>query len=252
MKRLVLGVVLVLAVVLITAGVVLGSSFVGLKEATAGAVVPGVELVRDGFVNVFLIDAGDGVVLVDCGSDPEAKAVLAALAARKLDASSVRAIFLTHGHRDHTGGCGVFAKAPVYAFEEERALIEGRVAAKGPVPRMMGADASKGRAVTNPLVDGTSVTVGGVEITPFLVPGHTAGSAMYLSKGVLFFGDAASGQSDGKIRAAPWIFSDDQAQCKASLEALAKRLSAAGLQVDKLAFAHSGGLDGVTALTSFH
>lgn len=252
MKRLVLAVMLVLTVVLVAIGVVVGSSFAGLKEASAGAVVPGVELVRDGFVNVFLVDAGDGVVLVDCGNDPQAKAVLAALAARKLDASAVRAIFLTHGHGDHTGGCGAFAKAPVYAFEEERALIEGRAVAKGPVPRMMGADASKARAVTNPLVDGATVTVGGAEITAFLVPGHTAGSAMFLSKGVLFFGDAASAQSDGKIRAAPWIFSDDQAQCKGSLEALAKKLSVSGLQVDKLAFAHSGGLDGLTALTTFH
>jgi glyoxylase-like metal-dependent hydrolase (beta-lactamase superfamily II) len=140
----------------------------------------------------------------------------------------------------------------VYAFEEERGLIEGRVAAKGPLPRMMGADPSKGRAVTNPLADGVPVTIGSAQVIGFLVPGHTAGSAAYLSNGVLFFGDAAGGQSDGQLRAAPWLFSDDQAQCKRSLEALGRRLAASGSQVDVLAFAHSGPLKGLSPLTSFH
>jgi glyoxylase-like metal-dependent hydrolase (beta-lactamase superfamily II) len=252
MKRALLVVAgLIVVAVLAFVGTV-GSAFMGLIEAVPGEVAPGVELVRDGYVNLFIVEAGEGVVLIDCGNDPEGKAVLTALKARKLDASAVKAIFLTHGHRDHTSGCANFPQAALYAFEVERPLVEGRESGKGPLPRMMKADPSKGRALTNALTDGDPVTVGTVQVTPYPVPGHTAGSAVYFARSVLFMGDTATGQKDGKVRGAPWAFSDDVAQNNASLEALAKKLTAQGVRVDKLAFAHSGSLDGLAPLASFH
>jgi glyoxylase-like metal-dependent hydrolase (beta-lactamase superfamily II) len=80
----------------------------------------------------------------------------------------------------------------------------------------------------------------------------TTGSAAYLVSGVLFLGDAADTDDGGHIKASPWIFSDSQAQDRASLVRLDKRLLADGTDVKALEFAHSGVLvKGLAPLTDF-
>lgn len=225
-----------------------GSAFMGLVAAVDGPVAPGVQLVRDGYVNAFLVDLDDGVALVDCGNDPEAKTIVAALKARSLEPSAVKAIFVTHGHPDHVAGCQRFPGAAVYVFEGDRGLAEGTEPAKGPLPKMMGIQKGKSVKVTNALVDGATVQLGSVGVTAWNIPGHTGGSAAFLARGVLFLGDSATGQSDGQLRAAPWVFSDDLDQCKASLRALAARVPPG---VSKLAFAHSGSFENASALAAY-
>ena len=83
------------------------------------------------------------------------------------------------------------------------------------------------------------------------MPGHTAGSAAYLVNDVLFLGDAADVESDGSLRGAPWIFSDSQAEDRASLTRLEQQLVADGVTVKALVPAHSGSVDGMSALTAF-
>jgi hypothetical protein len=70
--------------------------------------------------------------------------------------------------------------------------------------------------------------------------------------GVLFMGDSADVGRDGQVQGSPWIFSDSQAQNRASLVGLNERLSRAGLEVKAIHFAHSGVLtDGLAPLTGF-
>ncbi len=200
----------------------------------AGPLVPGVETVKDGFVSAYVIDVGPGkVALVDAGHDDDARALLAALAARDLTPASVVAIFLTHGHGDHTAGCKRFPSAAVYAMEAEVARV---------------GDAAK---VTHPLHDGEVVTVGDQPIEAFATPGHTAGSAVYFARGALFFGDSAGASKEGVVMKAVGLFSGNSGENVASLVALAKRLEPRALLVKTLAFAHTGPLTGFAPLRAF-
>jgi len=197
-------------------------------------VAPGVETVKDGFVSAFLLDVAPGkVALVDCGNDKDGKAILGALQRRGFRPSSVVAIFITHGHPDHVAGCHLFADAQVYALPEDVALI-------GAVTK-----------VTHPLRDGEVTNVGPLRVETFANPGHTAGSAVYLADGVLFFGDSASGAKDGTLLPAVRLFSSNPGQNAASLKALAERLRPRAQEVKVLAFAHSGPLQGIAPLENF-
>jgi glyoxylase-like metal-dependent hydrolase (beta-lactamase superfamily II) len=207
--------------------------------------------IKDGFVSAAVIDTGSGTIaLVDCGDDKQAKAIMAELASRKLDKDAVRAVFLTHGHADHAGGCAAFPKAEIYAMAAEKDLIEGRASGHGPVTRFFPAKDS-GVKVTHPLADGDDVTVGDVHVTAFALPGHTAGSAVYLIDGVVYFGDGASANKDGKITPAKYLFSDNQAQDIVSLMALEYKLEPRAAEIKTLEFAHTGTLQGFEPLRTF-
>lgn len=235
MKRVlrVLGVIVLLLVV-----AVIGVWYTAFGDNSAivdaQQLAPGVETVKDGFVSAFLLDAGPGkVALVDAGKDGSGKAILMALARRGLTQSAVAAIFLTHGHGDHTAACKVFPDAQVFAMDSEIPVV---------------GDAAK---VTHPLRDGEAVDVGDLHVETFAVPGHTPGSAAYLARGVLFFGDSAGASKAGVMMRAVRLFSKDPDQNVASLKALATRLQPRAAEVKELAFAHTGPLVGYQPLATF-
>jgi len=234
-KRVLIAVGIVVLLLAAGAGMVFYSAFSHNRPIVDGQVLaPGVETVKDGFVSAFIIDVAPGkVVLIDAGKDKAGEAILAALARRGLGPPSVAGIFLTHGHGDHTAGCKVFPDAQVYAMKNEIGVI---------------GDAAK---VTGPLEDGAVTKVGDVSVEAFAVPGHTPGSAVYLARGVLFFGDSAGGGKDGKMMPAVRLFSKDPAQNVASLKSLETRLEPRAAEVKVLAFAHSGPLDGFEAFEVF-
>jgi glyoxylase-like metal-dependent hydrolase (beta-lactamase superfamily II) len=194
----------------------------------------GVETVKDSIVSATLLDVAPGkVALVDCGNDKAGDAIKAALAARGLHESDVVAIFLTHGHPDHTAGCKQFPAAKVYAMAEEIPVI--------------GAAAT----VTDTLHDGTITTLGDLTVEAFLVPGHTPGSAVYLAKGILFFGDAAVAHKDHDMVQGFTLFAKDPGENLASLRKLETRLAPRASEIKRLAFAHSGPLDGFEPFAAF-
>ena len=207
--------------------------------------------IKDGFSSAGVIDTGAGTVaLVDCGTDKAAKTILAELGRRNLGKEAVKAIFLTHGHPDHTGGCAVFGGADVYALAAEKDLVEGRTKANAPLSKLM-PRRDTGARVTRTLTDGQEVTVGDVVVTAYALPGHTAGSAAYLADGVLFLGDGAAANKNGKLTPAKYLFSDDQAQANASLVALARKLEPRAAEVKTLELAHTGTLLGLQPLRDF-
>lgn len=250
MKRALLIVLAVVVLLVVGFGGMMASAFMGLAAVSPVTELPnGVIGIADGYVQAFIVPLGEGnAALIDCGNDPEAKILKAKLAELKL---TVKTIFVTHGHRDHVGGCKSFPDAEMLALEAERGLAEGAVAAKGPLTKMAKNDPSQMHKVTRGLADGETVELGATKVQVFAIPGHTAGSTAYLVDEVLFLGDAVAGQSDGKVRNAPWMFTDDQDQCRASVQGLAKKLKDSGASVKSLAFAHSGPLAGLQPLLDF-
>lgn len=244
------GVLLLLFVALVLA--LFHDALLGMKAmvddtpvGTAGAVQ-----ISDGYVSLYLLPGDPGeVALVDAGNDPTGKAVLAALKKKGYSPESVKAIFLTHGHPDHVAGAHLFPKAEVFAFPADVKLASGEERPKGPLTSRLDFPKEKAATVTKTLTDGQTVGLGALQVRAFAVPGHTGGSAAFVSGGVLFLGDNCSGKSDGKsIGAAPKMFTDDPVQNKASLKALHARLKAENVDVKTLAFGHTGPLDGVDLL----
>ncbi len=241
----------VLAVLIAIPLIALGATFAGVSDIEDGRELAGsVRIVKDGYVLASVLDIGGGkVALVDAGNDKEGKSLLAELKRRGAGPEAVEAILLTHGHADHTSGCHLFPNAKVYALAAEVPVVEGTAAAKGPLPRMLGAKPT-GIKVERGLSDGETLTLGSKSVRVFAVPGHTGGSAAFLVDGVLFLGDSATGGKDGKLMGAPWLFSDDQKQNIASMRGLGEKLKAEGAAVKFLVSAHSGVLEGVEPLVA--
>ena len=243
------------AVVILTPIVVLASvvayAFIGRQAVADGFEAGDVRIIKEGGGSIGIVPVGSReVAIVDAGNDKSGEALLAELARRKLDAGAVTAIFLTHGHPDHTGAVALFPNAAVMALAPEVGLIEGTARPSGPLTRFMPlAPAGK---VTRMLADGETVTVGYAEVHVYAMPGHTQGSAAYLVGGVLFMGDAADADSNGRVIAPPWIFSDSQPQASDSIVTLADRLRKEKASVRTIAFAHSGvRTEGLAPLVAF-
>jgi len=242
--------VLVLAVVI---GVVwlVAVTFMGRRAVVDGQQVNMVRVISDGFSSLAVISiSARQVALVDAGEGQAGEAILEELLRRQMGPDAVVAILLTHGHPDHTGAIRQFPQAQVMALEAEVPLVEGLAAARGPLPRLFPVSPT-GVRVTRVLQDGDVVTLGGTSIRVYAVPGHTAGSAAYFVDGVLLVGDSADVALDGSLQGSPWVFSDSQAENRASLVRLERRLVAEGVKVRAIVPSHSGTADGLAPLTDF-
>ena len=235
-------VALLLFVVIGCFAIPIALAFVGRQPIRDGVKIRGLLIVKDWIVSECLLPLADGdVALFDAGNDKTGKPILDALSRLGLGPENVKTIFLTHGHGDHIGGALRFPNAQVMALSEEVDVVEGRAPTGGPLLRMFPVRPT-GVKVHRVLHDGEVVVLGTTRVQVFAVPGHTPGSAAYMANGVLILGDSADAAADGHVRSAPWMFSTDQAQNRASLTRLAERLATQG-DVEAIVFAHSGVLN---------
>lgn len=155
-------------------------------------------------VRVWLVQAEDGVSLVDAGFGFMAKPILRQV--ERMGAGPLQRILLTHGHGDHVGAIPALLQqrqVPVYAHALEFPYMEGEL----PYPRRKRAEASVPKGLAQPL---PMEPVAGLR--PILTPGHSPGHLVYYHEEdqVLLAGDLFTSRS-GQLRKPMAIFTADMA-----------------------------------------
>ena len=174
---------------------------------------------------VYLARTTEGIIVIDLGWWGSRKVVRTAL--RELGASpaQVTDVFLTHSHRDHIGSWRLVGHSRFHVAEAERSLLFGEKPFRAWIPRW--AERLKPRDVPKPneidvraFSGDTAFAFGLDTLRAFVVPGHTAGSTVYLFRGVLFLGDAATYTPWGGFGSARRGYSDDHRTAAVSLAGL--------------------------------
>jgi len=190
---------------------------------------------------IYLARTDSGVVVIDLGwlgGEGKLRDGLRRLGAEPAD---VRAVFLTHSHRDHVVGWRLLRGARFVVAEGEVERLTGRSRHRGPVPRLaerlVRTDLPRpGEVEVRPFRGDTLFVLGRDTLRAFSVPGHTSGSAAYLFRGVLFMGYAVGWSPLRGFRPDKSIHSDDSRRSRASVAALRERL--APLRVEWVCTAH--------------
>jgi hydroxyacylglutathione hydrolase len=150
--------------------------------------------------NIYLLDGGSDLALIDTGSGPEEESVLDNIIAAGFAPKEVTKIFLTHAHCDHSGGAEwlrTVTGARIYSSPDTaKALaLPERLLIGGISPFQPFTQGSF--EVDKVLVDGENTIVGDIILEAIHTPGHTIDSICYKAlidgEKVFFSGDTLVG-----------------------------------------------------------
>lgn len=163
---------------------------------------------KDHGMECWVLDCGEGVVLVDGGMTPQhVDNIAAELKSMKKGWKDVKLILVTHKHGDHVKNLPKLKEltgAPIKAHKLEAPLIEKAVGVK-----------------VEALEDGQVIPYcGGIEV--IWVPGHSEGNASYYLKKqrVIIAGDTIFSDPDGNLIAPPEKWCLDAKQAAKGIERL--------------------------------
>lgn len=173
---------------------------------TMTRVMKGVHAVAMGNANSYLIEAADGLTLIDAGFPNKEAAVFAAIRELGHSLDRLKHLVLTHGHPDHIGSAAAIvretgARTYMHPLDIPFAETGGPFRPMRPAPGLLRQimcrvlydhnERLTPFAVDQPLTDGETLPIaGGIDVIH--VPGHCAGQVALLwqSGRMLFAADA--------------------------------------------------------------
>ncbi len=160
-------------------------------------IADGIHWVKDSYVNLYLIESGDDIIMVDSGLNKKAKNVMRYIRS-ELEDRRISKIYLTHHHADHIGGLHYLHDhfhTLNYAHPVDAEVIRG----DRPIPYPRNKLLWPLFAILKPFVMPKRVSqiemvkegdvVDGMEV--YHLPGHTMGSLGFLKDFTMFAGDTA-------------------------------------------------------------
>jgi hydroxyacylglutathione hydrolase len=191
---------------------------------------------------VYVARADSALVVIDLGWYGAGRALRRELRRMGATPEQVTDVFLTHSHRDHIAAWKVVRHARFHMAEDEVPLfLEQQAHRDFPsrlANRVLGNSAPPPAPVrVSGFLPDTAFVFGADTLHAFAVPGHTAGSTVYLFRDILFTGDATVHVHGFGAGPAMRMFTADVRQSRASLAALRERLE--GKRVDWICTAHA-------------
>ncbi len=193
-----------------------------------------IKIIELGFVNIFLVKAKDGFVLIDTGLAQQWEKLEAELISLGCLPDKLRFVIITHGDFDHTGNCAKLQekyKAKVAMHQADAFMAENGVFLNRKVRTLAGRiiillSRLRNRKASFPkfkpdilLHDEQSLEEYGFSAKIIHIPGHTKGSIGILTEeGDLFVGDTLVNSRKPDIA----IFIDNFQELKNSIDKLKK------------------------------
>lgn len=162
----------------------------------------GFHITNDYDCDVYLVDCGGPLVLIDAGVGLESRRIEEQIRFHGFDPRQIKYILLTHGHADHSGGAFFMKEltggkvlahpdcARYVSGGDEEAIALTEAVRAGVYPR----DYVFHACPTDSIKDGESLVVGNTSFTAIHAPGHCSGHHAYLMEGpcgkMLFAGDS--------------------------------------------------------------
>jgi glyoxylase-like metal-dependent hydrolase (beta-lactamase superfamily II) len=163
--------------------------------------IPGIFVIKDDFVNFFLLKTDDKYIAIDAGlNTSNSREEISRL---DIYTDDVVAVFLTHCHGDHIGALSLFSNATVYAGENILKTINKNLADRT-------------------MADGETKELAGISVQCVFTPGHTIDSVCYLvDNKYLFVGDTLS-LHDNQVGLFISLFNDSDELQKDDIKKLAE------------------------------
>lgn len=142
--------------------------------------------------NVYLVDTGDMMVLVDCGCGESLSGIFRNIKEMEFDVADVSHLFLTHAHLPHAGAAEAARKNDIELVAAPAAAEALRTGGPGTVAYHYDRRFAPVQQVTE-VGDGETIELATTEFRVLHLPGHSAGCAGYEmtvgTKRLLFCGD---------------------------------------------------------------
>jgi glyoxylase-like metal-dependent hydrolase (beta-lactamase superfamily II) len=195
--------VIVAVILIIVVGFVLKfkSETAKMRPAETGKISENGYVIKDDFVNMYLIKDSIGYIAIDAGKGIDN--VKRGLQELDIKAEDVIAVLLTHSDMDHVAALPLFKNAKLYMAREEVNMLNGK---KQKIPFV---NNKMSRSDYILLEDKQTLQIGSHKINCILTEGHSSGSMCFqINEKYLFVGDMLS-LHEGKLGSSVKFFDLD-------------------------------------------